>query len=234
MEGGTETHRARAAINICRRRGTSSSRTSSTLNREVGCGDRVVAGSGGRGPAEVDPAVLGRDVGDDQVSVAQDFGVVHVDGFAVCAAPGDDGGGIPRGHALQHHGLVESGGDVLRTGEDPGPLARFIVRTFARKRRRSNQINPAFLFDENGGRLVPRLTVSAASLLSKRPPTLVATHRYRPPSSGRTLWIWRTPLGRTVILRRSKRQGEPGGRPEAAWMFAAFGSAVRVPFCVRR
>lgn len=137
MEGGTETHRTRAAINICRGRGTSgSSRTSSTLNREVGCGDRVVAGSGGRGPAEVDPAVLGSDVSDDQVSVAQDFGVVHVDGFTVGTAPGDDGGGIPRGHAFQHHGLVESGGDVLRTSDDPGPLARFIVRTFARKRRR--------------------------------------------------------------------------------------------------
>lgn len=64
---------------------------SRTLNCEVGCGDSVVAGSRSRGPAEVDPAVLGTDVGDDQVSVAQDFGVVHVDGLAVRTAPGDDG-----------------------------------------------------------------------------------------------------------------------------------------------
>lgn len=73
------------------------SRIFSTLNCEVGCSEGVVAGSGGGGPAEVDPAVLGTDIGDHQVSVAQDLGVVHVDGLTVGAAPGDDGRGIPRG-----------------------------------------------------------------------------------------------------------------------------------------
>lgn len=96
----------------------------------------MVAGSRGRGPAEVDPAMLGGDISDDQVSVAQDFGVVHVDGFAVCSAPGDDGRGIPRGHAFQHHSLVERRRDVLRTSNDPGSLARFIVRTCTGKKER--------------------------------------------------------------------------------------------------
>lgn len=137
MDGGTERHQTQAAVNTCRRlRSTLGScwRTFSTLNREVGGGDRVVAGSRGRGPAEVDPAVLGSDISDDQVSVAQDFGVVHVDGFAVCSAPGDDGRGIPHGHALQHHSLAERRRDVLRTSDDPGSLARFIVRTCTGKR----------------------------------------------------------------------------------------------------
>lgn len=113
---------------------SSFSRIFSTLNCELGCSHGVVAGSGGGGPAEVDPTVLGPDIGDNQVSVAQDLGVVHVDGFAVRAAPGDDGRGIPRGQAFQHHSVVERSCDVLRTGEDPGPLAAFRERTFARKR----------------------------------------------------------------------------------------------------
>lgn len=95
----------------------------------------MVAGSRGGGPAEVDPGVLGSDISDDQVPVAQDFGVVHVDGFAVCSAPGDDGRGIPRGHAFQHHGLVERRRDVLGTSDDPGSLARFVVRTCNRTKR---------------------------------------------------------------------------------------------------
>lgn len=134
MDGGTERHQRRAAINTGRRLSTRLGRhstTLSTLNREVGGGDRVVAGPGGGGPAEVDAAVLGSDISDDQVPVAQDFGVVHVDGFAVCPAPGDDGQGVPRGHALQHHGLVERRRDVLGTGDDPGSLARFRVRSCA-------------------------------------------------------------------------------------------------------
>lgn len=137
MDGGTGTHQTRAAVNTCRRtRQGAYSRTVSTLDREVGRGDRVVAGSGGRGPAEVDPAVLGSDISDEQVSVAQDFGVVHVDGFAVCSAPGDDGRGIPRGHAFQHHRLVERRRDVLRTSDDPGSLVRVRVRTCTGKRGR--------------------------------------------------------------------------------------------------
>lgn len=135
MEGGTKTEvvclEVAGARDLVR---SSFSRIFRTLNREVGCGDGVVAGSRGRGPAEVDAAVLGSDVGDKQVSVAQDLGVVHVDGFAVGAAPGDDGRGVPRGQALQHHSLVERGCGVLRTSEDSGPLAGFIGQTFARKR----------------------------------------------------------------------------------------------------
>lgn len=107
-----------------------------TLNCEVGRSDGVVAGSGGRGPAEVDPTVLGTDIGDKQVSVAQDLGVVNVNGFAVGAAPGDDGRGIPRGQAFQHHSLVERSCDVLRTSDDSGPLAGFEARTFTRKTNR--------------------------------------------------------------------------------------------------
>ena len=51
---------------------------------------------------------------------------------------------------------------------------------------------------------LPWLTVSVASLLFKRLPMFVATHRYCPASSSWTLWIWRTPLGRTVILQTHK------------------------------
>lgn len=78
-----------------------------TLNCEVCCSDGVVASSRRGGPAEVDAAVLGADVSDDQVPVAQHPGVVHVDGLAVRTAPGDDGPRVARGHALQHHRLVE-------------------------------------------------------------------------------------------------------------------------------
>lgn len=53
---------------------------------------------------------------------------------------------------------------------------------------------------------LPSVTVSVASLLFKWLPMLVATHRYSPASSSCTLWIWRTPLGKTVILRTSKGQ----------------------------
>lgn len=95
-----------------------------TLNREVGRSDGVVAGSGRGGPAEVDAAVLGVDVGDDQVPVAHHPGIVHVDGLAVRTAPGDDGPRVAGGHALQHHRLVQGDGGVLRRCGDSGLLTR--------------------------------------------------------------------------------------------------------------
>lgn len=82
----------------------------------------MVACSWRGGPAHVDPAVLGLDVGDEQVAVAQHLGVVDVDGAAVCAAPGDDGPGLARGHALQDGALVQGRRDVLRPGDDARPL----------------------------------------------------------------------------------------------------------------
>lgn len=97
----------------------------STLDCEVGCSYSVVSGPRGRGSAQIDAAVLGAHVGDDQVPVSQHFGVVDVDGFAVGAAPGDDGPRVSCGHALQHHGLVEGDRDVLRCGDDSRPLTWF-------------------------------------------------------------------------------------------------------------
>lgn len=104
-----------------------------TLNSEVCRSDGVVARSGRGGPAEVDAAVLGADISDDQVPVAQHPGIVHVDGLAVRTAPGDDGPWVARGHALQHHRLVEGDGDVLRSRNDSGPLTRCGACDFSRK-----------------------------------------------------------------------------------------------------
>lgn len=103
------------------------------MNREVGCSDGVVASSGRRGPAEVDPAVLGIDIGDNQVPVAKHSGVVHINGFAVRTAPGDDGPGVACGHTLQHHSLVQRNGDILRSGNDSGPLPWRGACNFTRK-----------------------------------------------------------------------------------------------------
>lgn len=82
----------------------------------------MVAGSGGGGPANVDSAVLGTDISNNQVSIAQHFGVVHIDGFTVSTAPGDDGPGIACGHTLQHHRLVKRNGHILRSSNDSGSL----------------------------------------------------------------------------------------------------------------
>ena len=76
---------------------------------------------------------------------------------------------------------------------------------------------------------VPCLTVSVASLLFKRLPMLVATHRYCPASSSCTFWIWRTPLGKTVILGTHKRyvsvkrEGPCGKQPNLGAAAAAKG-----------
>lgn len=104
-----------------------------TLNCEVSCSNSVVAGSRGGGPAEVDSTVLGIDISDNQVSIAQHFGVVHIDGFTVSTAPGDDGPGIACGHTLQHHSLVKRNRDILRSSNDSGPLAGFRAYTFIRE-----------------------------------------------------------------------------------------------------
>lgn len=104
-----------------------------TLNCEVGCSDGVVAGSRGCGPAEVDSTVLGIDISNNQVPIAQHSGVVHIDRFTVCTAPGDDGPGIACGHALQHHSLVKRNCDILRSSNDSGPLTWFRACTFTRK-----------------------------------------------------------------------------------------------------
>lgn len=104
-----------------------------TLNCEVGCSNSVVAGPRGCGPAEVDSTVLGTDISDDQVPIAQHFGLVHINRFTVCTAPGDDGPGIASGHTLQHHCLVNRDCDILRSGDDSGPLTWFGACTFTRK-----------------------------------------------------------------------------------------------------
>lgn len=96
-----------------------------TQDGEISRSDGVVSSPGSGGPAEVDSAVLDVDIGDNQVSVPQDSGVVHVNGFTVGATPGDDGPGIPSGHTLQHYSLVKRHRDVLWSGYDPGPLAGF-------------------------------------------------------------------------------------------------------------
>lgn len=93
-----------------------------TLNCEVRRSDGVVASAGRGGPAEVDAGVLGAHISDDQVPVAQYPGVVHVDGFAVRPAPGDDGPRVASCHTLQNHRLVEGDGDVLRSSNDLGSL----------------------------------------------------------------------------------------------------------------
>lgn len=66
--------------------------------------------------------MLGLDVGDDEVAVPQHFSVVDVNGPAVCAAPGDDGSGVARGHALQDGVLVEGHRNILRPSDDARPL----------------------------------------------------------------------------------------------------------------
>ena len=78
-----------------------------TLYCDVGCSKSVVAGSRGGGPAEVHSTVLGVDIRNNKVPVAQHFGVVHVDGFPVSAAPGDDGTGVACGHTLQDNRMVK-------------------------------------------------------------------------------------------------------------------------------
>ena len=96
-----------------------------TLNCDVGCSNGVVTGSRGGGPAEVDSTVLGTGISNNQVPVTQHFGVVHVDRITVGAAPGNDGPGVSRGHTLQNHSLVKRHGDILRSGNDSGPLTWF-------------------------------------------------------------------------------------------------------------
>lgn len=51
--------------------------------------------------------MLGLDVCDNEVAVPQHFGVVNINRFAVCSAPGDDGSGIACGHAFQDGSLVQ-------------------------------------------------------------------------------------------------------------------------------
>lgn len=94
------------------------------MNCEVCRSDGVVASPGCGGPAEVDACMLGAHISDDQVPVAQYPGVVHVNGLAVRPAPGDDGPRVASCHTLQNHRLVEGDGDVLRSCNDLGPLAR--------------------------------------------------------------------------------------------------------------
>lgn len=100
-----------------------------TLNCEVGCSNSVVAGSRGCGPAEVDSTVLGTDIGNNQVPIAQHFGIVNIDRFTICTAPGDDGPGIASGHTLQHHSLVKRNCDILRSSNDFRFLTWFRVGT---------------------------------------------------------------------------------------------------------
>lgn len=66
--------------------------------------------------------MFGFDVCDDEVAISQHFGVVNINGLAVCPAPGDDGFGIARGYALQDGILVQRHWNVLRPGNDARPL----------------------------------------------------------------------------------------------------------------
>lgn len=96
-----------------------------TQDGEVRCSQGVVAGTRGGGPAEVDSTVLGLHVSYDQIAAAQHFGVVHVDGLAVGAAPRDDWLGVAGSDALQDYRLMHGSRDVLGSSDDSGPLARF-------------------------------------------------------------------------------------------------------------
>lgn len=109
------------------------SRVKCTFNCDVGCSNSVVAGSRGGGPAEVDSTVLGIDISNNQVPISQHFGFVHINGFTISTAPGDDGPGIACGHTLQHHSLVKGNCDILRSSNDSGPLPWFRPCTFTRK-----------------------------------------------------------------------------------------------------
>lgn len=68
--------------------------------------------------------MLGLDVCDNEVAIAQHFGVVNINRPAVRAAPGDDGSGIACGHALQDGTLVQGHRNVLRPGDDARPLGK--------------------------------------------------------------------------------------------------------------
>lgn len=62
------------------------------------------------------------DVRYEQVSVAQNFCVVNVDGLVVGPAPGDERARASRGHALQQSATAGRYGEILRTGDDARPL----------------------------------------------------------------------------------------------------------------
>ncbi len=104
-----------------------------TLNCEVGSSNSVVAGSRCGSPAEVDSTVLGTDISNNQVSIAQHFGIVHINGFTISTAPGDDGPGISCGNTLQHCSLVNRNCDILRSSNDFGPLPWSGACTFTRE-----------------------------------------------------------------------------------------------------
>lgn len=92
------------------------------MHCDIGRGDGEVACAGSGGSADVDPGVLRLDVADEQVAAAQHLGVVDVDGLVVGSAPGDEGSGVPRRHALQQGALVQRHRLVLGARDDAGPL----------------------------------------------------------------------------------------------------------------
>lgn len=93
-----------------------------TQHGDISGGEREVPGSRGRGSAHVHARVLPLDVGDEQVAVAERFGVVDVDGLVVGAAPRDQRPRIPHSRALQEGAAVSRHGEVLRPGDDARPL----------------------------------------------------------------------------------------------------------------
>lgn len=116
----------------------------STLNCEVGCSNGVVAGPRCGGPAEVDSAVFGIDISNDKVSIAQHLGVVHINGFTVRTAPGDDGPGVACGRTLHNHRFAKRNGDILRSCNDSGPLTWFRGYIFTRKGEKKIKINSPY------------------------------------------------------------------------------------------
>lgn len=92
------------------------------MNSDVSHGDSVVASARCCGPADVHAPMLGLHVRDHEVAAAQHLGVEDVHGPVVGTAPGDEGPGVARGHALQDGALVHRHRLVLGPSDDAGPL----------------------------------------------------------------------------------------------------------------
>lgn len=93
-----------------------------TKHGEISSSECEVPGARCCRPAHVYARVLPLNVRDEQVAVAEHFGVIDVDGLVVGAAPRDERPRIPDRHALQEGAAVSCHGEVAWPGDDVRPL----------------------------------------------------------------------------------------------------------------
>lgn len=93
-----------------------------TKHSDISSGECEVPGARCRSSAHVHARVLPLNIGDEQVAVAEHFGVIDIYGLVVGTAPRDQWPRIPRCHALQESAAMSCHGEVLRPSDYVGPL----------------------------------------------------------------------------------------------------------------